>query len=116
MAPQPPQLFGSLFVSTQLRAQRVKVPVQPLTHCPALQTSFAPHAVVHAPQCAGSVENATHVPLQSVIPASQTHPVALQISSERHAVVHEPQWAGSLPKSTQPPEHVWSGAVHDVAH
>jgi hypothetical protein len=47
---QPPQLFGSFFVSTHALPHFVVPPPQSAAHAPCEQTSPALHAVPHVPQ------------------------------------------------------------------
>jgi hypothetical protein len=120
--PQDPQFPVSLCVSTQAPLHATRGAVHPLdpslppAQVPELQTWFAPQAVPHAPQWAGSWDVRTHVPLQSVKPASHTQPLApLQSIPPLQEVLHAPQWAGSLLKSTQLVPHRFKPVVHDVA-
>jgi hypothetical protein len=96
--------------------QSVRPAAHPATHCPALQTWFEPQAVPQAPQFFASEVTSTHVPLQSVVPASQTQAWLLQIFPPEQAVPQAPQFCALLPRSTQPPEHSVSGAVQLAAH
>jgi hypothetical protein len=63
VVPQPPQLAGSLVVSTHALLQVVRVPVQPEAHCPRSHTWLAPQAVPQAPQLCGSLRVSTQLPL-----------------------------------------------------
>jgi hypothetical protein len=74
--PQPPQLLGSVFVSTQAPVQLVvpagHIVVQVIEH-----TCIAVHIVPHAPQFCGSVFVSTQTPPHSV-PVAQAHVPPLQ--------------------------------------
>ena len=89
--PQPPQLFASLSVETQVPAQSV-VPAghwQP----PVTQTLPTEHVAPQAPQFFASVSKSTQ-PTQQVLPGAQAHGTQLpatHIWPSGQAAPHAPQ-------------------------
>jgi hypothetical protein len=92
--PQPPQLFGSLVVSTQPEPHETPVVH---THMPPVHVRPVPHAVPHAPQFMESIVGSTQPPLHIMRGEVQ---LATQVVPEQsgvappHAFAHEPQCIG----------------------
>ena len=68
---QPPQFFGSFFVSTHDESQRVVPPPHVITHAPAVHDFPLVQALAHAPQFPGSTERSTHLLPHFVVPPVQ---------------------------------------------
>ncbi len=115
---QPPQLFGSLAVSTQagLPPQFWKFPVH--TQLPPTQLApMPPQAWPQPPQLFGSVFTSTQEVPQTVPGEGQV----MQLPPAHcwfapHAVAQLPQWAGFVARSAQAPLQSMVLAGHAVAH
>ena len=107
--PQPPQLFASLCVRTQLPLHLAP----PLAHWhePPWQVVPAPHTVSQPPQLELSVCSSTQEPPHAKRPPPQVHLPATQ-GTEPHEVPHEPQLFGSLVSSTQEPPQIERFGAH----
>ena len=108
--PQPPQLLGSVLVSTQLSVQRMNGAVHWKSHFPPLQTDLpfvgAEHTTPHFPQLEVALEVSTHEPLQFVnVPQSVPQLPPLHTMPEPHLFVQFPQCSESELKSTQALPH-----------
>jgi hypothetical protein len=110
MTPHPPQLCGSVSMSTHLLWQGVKGAPHPKPHVEAAHVGTPPggdwHALSQVPQCIGSLVRSAHEPVQSVRPP--VHPPVLhtpvaQTSPELHTVGQAPQWLGSDERLTHRP-------------
>jgi hypothetical protein len=69
------------------------------------QSAPAGHRLPHAPQLAGSFDNVTHVPLQSVVPCGQVHVVPLHTPPAGHGAHVPLQLIVPLPHPHVAPEH-----------
>jgi hypothetical protein len=102
--PQAPQLLASVCVFTQapVHAVRSSLPHM-VAHAPVEHTWLVPHAVVHVPQCWGSLWvfvqtplqrtpplGHVHVPLAHVWPPVQTTPQAPQLFGSPFTLVQAP--------------------------
>jgi hypothetical protein len=107
--PQPPQLLGSLEVSTHWPAHTV--PLQVVTQVPAWQVAPAGHALLQAPQLKESVPSSTQALSQAEKPVlhCSRHCPALQMGEAfrplGHTMLQPPQLAMSLLVSTQKLPH-----------
>jgi hypothetical protein len=110
--PHPPQLFGSVFVSTQAPVQSV-VPAGHMVVQVIAQTCIEVHIVPQPPQFCGSVFVSTQTPPQSV-PTAQPHMPPLQTCPPTHLVPHPPQLFGSLLVFTHAPPHMTCMVGHPV--
>src|SRR5690606_34135636 len=99
--PQPPQLAGSLMVSTQTPPQSVSV-LRSQAHAPPTQRRPPGQALLQPPQCSTLLPRSTQLCPHWVSAASQP---AAQAPSEHtselpHATPQAPQWPGSEASST----------------
>jgi hypothetical protein len=127
VAPQEPQLDGSVFRSTQDEPQHDVPPVQggshsDSMHSPPMHTNPAPHTLPQEPQFALSLSVSTHTPAQHSSPLPQggsqgasTQVPVWQISPYPQAFSQVPQWAALVCVSVQPVEQQLSGGVQVVA-
>jgi hypothetical protein len=78
-----------------------------LPQVPWAQTSFAPQAVSHAPQCDGSFFGSTQLPPQASSDAAHvaTQPPWRHTEPAAHTVPHAPQLSESVRTSTQALPH-----------
>jgi hypothetical protein len=113
VVPQPPQLFGSLFVFVQSPLQSVSVGSHEPAHVPPLQNGeVPPHTFVHEPQCVLSVSVSTQTPPHAVSPGPQQMPL-VHVSPEPHVVPQLPQFSSSVIGSEQvPPQLFWFAVQH----
>ena len=102
VAPQPPQLAGSVSTLMQTPPQ-FKVPLA--QHTPPRQLRPDAHAFAHAPQFVLLVCTSTHVPLHNVVPVGHVHTPPEQVPPVQRAP-HAPQFAGSLCVATHTPEQL----------
>ena len=103
-APQAPQWFGLLWVSTHSVPHLVAPPAHLMPHTPTEQTSPVLQAVPQAPQLFGSVPVSTHLSVQSVVPAHlASHLPCEQNSPVLQAVPQVPQLLGSKSVLVQVP-------------
>jgi hypothetical protein len=108
-APQPPQFFASLVVSTQLFEQRMYDPVQAIEHWLSEQIGLAlagaGQTLPHMPQFEVLVARSTHEPLQLVVPPVHVslHVPSVHTCEAVQAVGQVPQCALSDLRSTQDP-------------
>ncbi len=104
--PQPPQLLGSVWVSTHAPLQSVV----PLGHAQVPLEQVAPvgHAVPQAPQLCGSLASVTQALPHKVCPAGHVMLMQcpdLHVFPEAHAWWQEPQWWASRSRFTHFPAH-----------
>ena len=99
--PHPPQLMGSVLVSTHAVPHRVSVPQ---LHAPAVQLSPAGQTLPQLPQFFASVPTSTQAPEQFVVPVGHVAaqaPAAQTGEVPLHTLPHSPQFWGSSRVSTQ---------------
>lgn len=102
--PHPPQLLGSLTVSTQLVPHFERPIGHEVEHSPDEHTCGSGHAVEHLPQFFASPARSTHLPVQTENPAGHaTHFPAMQSAAFPHWTPHPPQLSLSAMKLTHFP-------------
>jgi hypothetical protein len=108
--PHPPQLFGSLCVSTQLPLHLAP----PLAHWhePPWHVVPAPQTVSHPPQLELSDVSSTQKPPQSDWPPLQLHIPPTHGTALPQELPQVPQLFGSLVSSTQEPPQIERFAAH----
>jgi hypothetical protein len=77
---------------------------------------LAGHALPHAPQLPESFSGSTQFPLHGRNPAAHTHAPRWHVSPEAQVAPQAPQFSGSRSVFEQPPLHVVSRELQDVAH
>ncbi len=112
-SPQPPQLRGSVSLSTQAPLHSSSVPHPTSVQLRIRQTIPRPHVVPRVPQLFGSVFRSTQLPSTSTSPGRHMQVPPEQYSSLLHSTPTPPQCLGSawvsrqLPRSgTSPGGHV----------
>jgi hypothetical protein len=137
--PHPPQLFGSLSVSTHAASQQdglvAPIVVQSVSHAPQFEMSLEaseqllaqhcgmspPHDSPQTEQFSGSLVTSVHVPSHEVCPGSQAicpmHWPPMHAAPPQ-SLPHEPQLLESLSVSVQPPKQHDGDvpSVHAVPH
>ena len=118
--PHIPQLALSLRTSVQTEPQRTLAPGQngsvacAAVQTPATQAWLAEHAVLQAPQFAGSEAVTVHTAPQSVCPIAQVHRPPIHVPAQ--GLLHEPQWARLDAVLTHCPPQSVCPAGHDAVH
>ena len=108
VTPQPPQLRGSLWVSTQPAPQSTVGGSHRRVHIPSSQTLPSGHRTPQPPQLRTSLEVSTHSPPQSTVGGMQrtsTQRPLVQSWPSPQARPQAPQFSGSLLRSSQPVGH-----------
>lgn len=119
-APQRPQLFASLFVSTHAPEHSVRLPVHIESHWPFEQIAIAFATVERQgehslPHVATSV-SLTQFPSQSCVPAPHSQRPWLQLAPLGHFVPQPPQFATSVFVSTHALPHAMNSPAHLNPH
>jgi hypothetical protein len=110
--PQPPQLFESLLVSTQVPLQSVV----PLGQPQAVPRHFIPFVqlVVQSPQCESLLITLMQLAPHSISPGfgQSVQPPSVHFCAAVQAIAQSPQCVGSVCRSTQLPPQSLRPDVH----